>query len=148
MEVMEGCTATETGPLVTPAAVTVIVAVPAIGLPEASVPLQTTKTESQTPPHTWPAGDTVAMLVLEELKVKSVLTTPFEEFTALGVMVTTSPAPMEIVDGVTFTAATTFAVDEEPPQPATKDKNRMAMDAEVPAKYRLAGRFPRVLSNN
>jgi hypothetical protein len=149
IEVTEGCTATATGPLVTPAAVTVIVAVPAMGLFEASVPLQTTKIESQTPPHTWPAGDTVATLVLDELKVKTEIMEAFAEFTAFGVIVTTSPAFIEIVDGVTRTAATVFVVDEElPPQPATNDKNRMAMIAEVPVKCRLPGLFPRVLSNN
>jgi hypothetical protein len=88
------------------------------------------------------------MLVVEELKVKTVLMTAFVEFTALGVIVTTSPAPMEIVAGLTSTAATTFVVEVELPQPETNDKNKMAMSAGIPAKYRLPGLFPHVLSNN
>ncbi len=147
-DVIEGWTATVTGPLVTPPAVTVMVAVPAIGLPEESFPLQTTKIESQTPPHTWPAGDMVAMLVLEELKVKVVTTEVSAEFTAAGVRVTTCPATSESVVGVTVTDATTFALEEElPPHPATKNKERMDRTASIPAKYRLTGLFPCVFGN-
>jgi len=53
-EVIDGCTATVVGPLVTPAAVAVIVAVPLIGLFWASEPLHTTNEESQTPAQTLP----------------------------------------------------------------------------------------------
>lgn len=148
---MDGCTDTLTGPLETPCAVAVIVAVPATGLPSGSVSLQTTKSESQTPPHTRPAGDMVAILVFDELKVNVVFTGLLEAFTAAALMVTTSPATREIVAGITVTDATVFLLEEElPPQPATNDKNRTprAMDAAVPAKCRRPSLFPRVLESN
>jgi hypothetical protein len=123
-----------TGALVMPPAVTVIVVVPEMGLFDASLPLQTTKMESHTPAHTWPAGETVAILVFDELKVKTVLTLVLAEFTAPGVIVTTSPAFIERLDGVTLTTATTLAVeDEPPPQPAANDKKRVARIASGPA---------------
>lgn len=126
-----------------------MVAVPAIGLFEASLPLQTTKIESQTPPHTSPEGDIVAMLVFEELNVKVVFTVVLAEFTATGVSVTTCPATSESVVGVTETDATVFAVEEElPPHPATNNKERMVRPASVPAKYRLTSLFPRVFGND
>src|SRR6476661_5424707 len=61
-EVIDGCTATVTGPLVTPpAAVAVMIAVPLMGFPSASKPLHTTKEESHTPAQTLPPGETVAI---------------------------------------------------------------------------------------
>lgn len=134
-DVTEGCTATETGPLVIPCAVTVIVAVPLIGFPDASLPLQTTKVESQTPPQTEPAGEIVAIAVLEELKVNVVVTAPFDEFTAEGVRVNTSPATSEALVGVTSTCATVvffFEEEDPPPQPATILK-RIAVAANLQA---------------
>src|SRR5260370_28718520 len=68
MEVTEGCTETWTGALLTPWALAVITAIPVIGLPEESAPLQTMKNESQTPPQTSPPGQNIATLVLDELK--------------------------------------------------------------------------------
>jgi hypothetical protein len=58
-------------------------------------------------------GATVAILVLEELKVKVAVTAPFEEFSAETEMLVTSPAIMESVAGVTVTWATLlgFVVD-------------------------------------
>jgi hypothetical protein len=113
MEVTLGCTETATGPLVIPCEVTVMVAFPVIGLPRESFPLQTTNNESHTPPQTEPLGATVAILVLEELKVKVAVTAPFEEFSAETEMLVTSPAIMESVAGVTVTWATLlgFVVD-------------------------------------
>jgi hypothetical protein len=134
-EVIEGWTDTMTGALVTPPAVTVMVVDPTMGLPDASLPLQTTKIESHTPPHTWPAGETVAILVFDELNVKTVLILVLAEFTAPGVIVTTSPAFIERLEGVTLTTATTLAVDDEPPpQPAANDKKSVARIAIVPAR--------------
>jgi hypothetical protein len=95
MEVTTGCTAIWIGALVTPAAEAVIVAVPAIGLPCASVPLHTTKVESHTPPHTSPLGETVATEVLVELNVKVVVTAVPVEFVAAKVSWTTCPATSE-----------------------------------------------------
>src|SRR5215831_2676311 len=123
-DVMVGCTEIATGPLVTPAAVTVIVAVPVIGLPSASKPLHTTKIESQTPAHTWPPGEMVAMLVSLEWNVNVVLTVVFAEFTAATESGETSPATMESDAGVTVTTATVLLVDFDPPQPAMNERKR------------------------
>ena len=123
-EVIAGCTATVTGPLVTPAAVAVTIAVPLMGLPWASLPLQTTKAESQTPAQTLPCGEMVAMLVLVELKVNVVLTTVLAEFTADALNVTTCPATMDSVAGDIWTAATVVFADFEPPQPAVHETRR------------------------
>src|ERR1700736_122716 len=113
-EVTEGCTATFTGPLVMPWAVAVMTAVP-----DAVAPLQTTKVESQTPPQTRPAGEIVATAVLEELKVKVVLTAVLAEFCAAAVTWTTSPETKESVAGVTTTWATVLLTEGlPPPQPA------------------------------
>ena len=115
---------TVTGPLVTPWAVAVMVAVPVTGFPNESMPLQTTKVESQTPPHTLPDGEMVATLVFDELKVKVVLTVLSAEFTANALIDVTCPATREIVVGLTLTAATVLFADEElPPQPVSNDKN-------------------------
>lgn len=112
------------GPLVTPPAVAVIVAVPEMGWFEASSPLHTTKIESQTPAHTCPAGDMVAMAVFEELKVKVVVTAAFAEFTADEDIGTTWPATSESEAGLTVTAATVLLADFPPPQPVNKDRKR------------------------
>src|SRR5215467_6391269 len=123
-DVMVGCTEIATGPLVTPAAVTVIVAVPVIGLPSASKPLQTTKIESQTPAHTWPPGEMVAMLVLVEWKVNVVLTVVFAEFTADTESGETCPTTMKSEARLTMTTATVLLVDFDPPQPAMNERKR------------------------
>src|SRR5437899_7310969 len=123
IEVTEGCTATFTGPLVTPWAVAVMIAFPETGFPSESVPLQTTKVESQTPPHTLPDGETVAILVFDELKVKVVTTLLLAEFTAPALMEVTCPATRETEAGLTVTTATPLLVDFEPPQPAMNDVN-------------------------
>jgi hypothetical protein len=112
------------GPLVTPPAVAVIVAVPEMGWFEASSPLHTTKMESQTPAQTCPDGDTVAIAVFEELKVKVVTTDAFAEFTADELIGTTSPATRESEAGLTLTAATVLLADFPPPQPVNKDIKR------------------------
>jgi len=123
-EVIVGCTETATGPLVTPPAVTVMVAVPVMGLPSASKPLHTTKIESQTPAHTWPPGEIVAIPVLVELNVKVVLTVLFAEFTADTESPTTCPATKESEAGLTVTTATVLLADFEPPQPAINERKR------------------------
>jgi hypothetical protein len=123
-EVIDGWTATVMGPLVTPAAVAVIVADPLIGFPWASEPLHTTNEESQTPAQTLPWGEIVAILVFDELKVNVVATGVLAEFTAAALIVTTCPATMESVEGLTVTAATVLFADFEPPQPAMKDTNK------------------------
>jgi hypothetical protein len=133
---MEGCTDTETGPLVTVWAVAVTVAVPEIGFPSESLPLHTTKVESQTPPQTRPAGETVATVVLEELKVNVVATALLVEFTAEALTVTTWPATNEMVAGEISTWATTVLLveveEEPPPQPVTMP-TRMATAARMAA---------------
>jgi ABC-type Co2+ transport system permease subunit len=123
-EVMAGCTATVTGPLVTPAAVAVTIAVPVMGFAWASEPLQTTKAESQTPAQTLPCGEIVAMLVFVELKVNVVLTAALAEFTADTVSVTTCPATIDSVAGAICTAAMVLFADFEPPQPAVHETRR------------------------
>jgi len=113
----------------------VIVADPLIGFPDASLPLQTTKVESQTPPQTNPDGEMLATAVLEELKVNVVVTGALDEFTAEGVRVNTCPATSEALNGVTSTCATVvffFEEDEDPPQPATRPIRR-AMAANLAA---------------
>jgi hypothetical protein len=85
-DVTEGCTDTFAGPLVTPPAVAVMMADPATGLPRESFPLQTTKAESQTPPQTLPEGETVAIFVFDELKVKVVVIGVFAAFTATALI--------------------------------------------------------------
>jgi len=91
----------------------------------------------------------VAMLVLEELNVKVVVTAVSAEFTAAGVSVTTCPATSESVVGLTVTDATVLVEAEElPPQPETKNKERINRTGSVPAKHRLTGLFPRVFENN
>jgi hypothetical protein len=123
-EVMDGCTATVTGPLVTPAAVAVMIAVPLMGFPFASDPLHTTKAESHTPAQTLPAGEIVAIWVLEELKVNVVATLALSEFTADALSPTTSPATMESDEEPTLTAATVVLAFFEPPQPAANNINK------------------------
>jgi len=130
--VIDGCTDTVTGPLVTPAAVAVMIAVPLMGFPLASEPLHTTKAESHTPAQTLPAGETVAIWVFEELKVNVVETLALSEFTADTPSPTTSPATMESEEEFTLTAATVVLADFEPPQPAASDTNK-AIRA-IPAK--------------
>lgn len=71
-----------TGALVTPAAVAVIVVRPLNGAPEAVVPLQVTKVESQTPAQTSPPGEIVASVGFAELKLNVVVTGPPEELKA------------------------------------------------------------------
>ena len=107
-----------------PAAVTVMVAVPVIGLPSASKPLHTTKIESQTPAHTWPPGEMVAILVSFEWKVNVVLTEVFDEFTADTESPVTCPATKESEAGLTVTTATVLLVDFDPPQPAINERKR------------------------
>ena len=126
-EVTDGCTDTATGPLETPAAVAMMVAVPLIGFPSASEPLHTTKIESHTPAHTWPDGEMVATAVFDELKENVVLTVVFAELTAETVRGTTSPATRENDAGLTLTAATVLFVEEEPPQPAMNERKRTIM---------------------
>jgi hypothetical protein len=123
-EVIDGCTATVTGPLVTPAAVAVMIAVPLMGFPCASEPLHTTKAESQTPAQTLPWGEIVAIWVFDELKVNVVVTVALAEFTADTLSPTTSPATMESEEDPTLTAATVVFADFEPPQPAIHDTNK------------------------
>ena len=123
-EVIVGCTETATGPLVTPAAVTVMVAVPVIGLPSASVPLHTTKIESQVPAHTWPPGEIVTILVSVEWNVNVVLTEVFDEFTADTERTVTCPGTSEREAGATVTTATVLLVDFDPPQPAINERKR------------------------
>src|SRR5689334_22709890 len=99
-----------TGPLVTPPALAVMLAVPESGLPEAFLPLQLIKLESHTPAQikalvmpVWPfapGGVTVAMPVFDELKVMVVVTAPLVEFSGFAVTVATSPAFSEIAVGV------------------------------------------------
>jgi hypothetical protein len=105
MELTAGCTVTGTGTLVMPCALAVTTALPEMGLPELSVPLQAIKKASQTPPHTSPPGETVALVVLEELNVKvgNGVTAPPVGLTAAGVSWTTWPATTETVPGVTLT---------------------------------------------
>ena len=131
-EVMDGCTETATGPLVTPAAVAVIVVVPLIGFCEESKPLHTTKIESQTPAHTRPAGDMVAIRVFEELKVNVVLTVVFAEFAAEALIVTTCPATSESEAGLTVTTATVVFAEGPLPQPAIAIKERKRVIRAVP----------------
>lgn len=120
-DVIEGCTVTDIGPLVTLCAVAVMVAVPEMGLLEASTPLQTTNVASHTPPHTSPLGETVATLVLEELKVKTVGIVALAELTALVESASTCPATREAEAGDTRTCATVvFAAGLLLPQPARK----------------------------
>src|SRR6476469_8701049 len=128
-EVIVGCTETATGPLVMPAAVTVMIAVPVIGLPSASKPLHTTKIESQTPAHTWPPGEMVAILVSLEWNVNVVLTALFDEFTADTESPTTCPATMESEAGLTATTATVLLADFDPPQPAMNEKRTITASA-------------------
>jgi len=113
-----------TGPLVTPAAVAVMIAVPLMGFPSASDPLQTTKAESHTPAHTLPWGEIVAILVFDELKVNVVVTAVLAEFTADTFRPITWPATMETEAGDTRTEATVVFADFEPPQPVVHDVNR------------------------
>jgi len=84
--------------------------------------LQTTNVESQTPPQTNPPGETVATLVLEELKVMGASTEALDEFTAAAVSVSTSPATNEAEGGEIMTWATVLPLfeDDPPPQPAAR----------------------------
>jgi hypothetical protein len=123
-EVIDGCTATVAGPLVTPPAEAVMIAVPLMGFPCASEPLHTTKAESHTPAHTLPAGETVAIWVFEELKVNVVETLALAEFTADTPTATTSPATMESEEDPNLTTATVLFADFEPPQPAANETNK------------------------
>src|SRR6185437_2175505 len=109
---------TITGPLLTPPAEAVTVAVPVKGLPAAFLPLQTTNVESHTPPQISPEGEMLTRLGLEELKVKVVFTGVLDEFAADTVSCATSPATMETDVGVRLTTATVFLLEEPPPQPA------------------------------
>src|SRR5579864_5056547 len=142
-EVIDGCTATVTGPLVTPAAVAVMMAVPLMGFPAASEPLQTTKAESQIPAQTLPWGEMDAMLVLVELKVKVALTVLLSEFTADALIPTTCPATMERTAGAILTWATVVFVFFDPPQPGINETNRI-MRA-IPAKSGQRGFLPCIL---
>jgi hypothetical protein len=146
-EVTEGCTETVTGPLLTPWAVAVMVAVPVTGFPNESKPLQTTKVESQTPPHTLPEGEMVAILVFDELKVKVVVTVLLVEFTANALIDVTSPATREIEAGLTVTTATLLFEDDEPPQPVSNDRNspKAASVAAGPTDRRQRAPIARVL---
>jgi hypothetical protein len=146
-EVTEGWTETLTGPLLTPCAVAVMVAVPVTGFPNESRPLQTTKVESQTPPHTLPDGEMVAILVFDELKVKVAVTVLLLELTANALIDVTCPATREIEVGLTVTAATLLFEDEEPPpQPVSNDKNspKAASVAAGPTDRRQRAPFARV----
>src|SRR5512140_209184 len=101
-----------------------MIAGPVMGFPFASEPLHTTKAESHTPAQTLPAGETVAILVSEELKVNVVVTLALAEFTADAFSPTTSPATMESEEVPTLTAATVVFAFFEPPQPAASDINK------------------------
>src|SRR5262245_19829789 len=119
---------------------------PATGLPRESLPLQTTKAESQTPPQTLPAGETVAIFVFDELKVKVVVIGVFAAFTATALIGVTWPAAGEIELGETETTATLLLVEEEPPpQPASNNKN--SPRAASPARRQRAP-FARVVRTN
>src|SRR5215471_9482483 len=125
MEVTEGCTATCAGELLIPSAEAVMLALPARGLPPLSVPLQVMKFESHTPAQTNPLGAMVTSPVLDELKVKVVVTVPPEEFNAEGVIWATSPATMESVSGLSLTWATLGGAEVWlPPQPANMAANK------------------------
>jgi hypothetical protein len=100
-----------------------------MGFPDASVPLQTTKVESQTPPQTKPLGEIVATAILEELKVNVVATLMFWEFTAVAVRLRTCPATSEAVVGETSTWATVLLADLLPPHPAKKPARTIRMSA-------------------
>jgi hypothetical protein len=82
----------------------------------------------------------VAILVFDELKVNVVTTLVLAELTAAALIVTTCPATIESVEGLNVTAATVVLADFEPPQPATKDTNKI-MRA-IPVKSRRRGFFP------
>jgi hypothetical protein len=111
--------------------------------------LQTTKVESQTPPQSRPAGETVATAVLEELKVNVVVTAVFAEFTAEALTVTTSPATNDTTAGDINTWATVVAlfVEDPPPQPATRLTRRemTATRAAAEAKIESWALLPRLL---
>src|ERR1051325_8123396 len=115
-----------TGPLVTPPAVAVMTAVPVMGLPCTSVPLQTTNVESHTPPHTRPAGEMVATVVSEELKVKVAMTAVLAEFTADVVSGTPFPAGRGAGAGRMSPCASFLLEDLDPPQPPRKPAIRMS----------------------
>src|SRR5215472_5197365 len=97
------------GALLTPWALAVIKALPAIGLPEASLPLQTMKSASQAPPQTSPDGEIEAIAVFEELKVNvgRGLTAPPVGLTAEALICETWPATIERAAGDTLTWPTT-----------------------------------------
>jgi hypothetical protein len=123
--VIDGCTATVTGPLVTPPAVAVMIAVPLMGFPCASEPLQITNAVSHTPAQTLPAGEIVAIWVFDELKVNVVETLALEESTADALSAMTSPATMESEVELILTDAIALFFDFEPPQPAANDTNKI-----------------------
>jgi len=105
------------GLLVTPLADAVMLAVPVRGTP-AELPLQTMKLVSHTPAQISadPAPlelEIVAMLVLEELKVKFAVCTLLEESSAVAEIWITSPAFREIAVGERITWVT--LLDEPPP---------------------------------
>jgi hypothetical protein len=81
------------------------VAVPEIGFPEASFPLQTMNSASQAPAQTSPDGAIDAIAVLEELKVNvgAGLTAPPVGLTADAEIVKTWPATIETEAGETDT---------------------------------------------
>jgi hypothetical protein len=121
---------------------------PVTGLPNESLPLQTTKVESQTPPQTLPEGETVAILVFDELKVNVVLTVLFDAFTARALIEVTWPATREMEAGLIVTTATPVLAEEEPPpQPASIDRisPRAASVAVGPTARRQRVSFARVL---
>src|SRR5262244_684200 len=91
-----------------------------MGLLCVSLPLQTTKVESQTPPQTRPPGEMVATEILDELKVKVAETLALSELTAVTERLSTWPATREADAGLTSTWATLVLADLPPPQPARK----------------------------
>src|SRR5436305_2808819 len=121
-----------------PPAVAVMVAVPVTGTPPER-PLQTINAESQVPPHTelilMAAGETPAMLELEEVKVTVVVTLLPAALVTIAMIWTTSPAFRESVEELRVTLVTLLAEEEElpPPQPA-RLKARIRMNPVVMAK--------------
>src|ERR1041385_7394585 len=99
-----------------PPAVAVMVAVPWTGTPPIP-PVQTIKLASHWPPQTAPAVETVATLVLLELKVVFAAIGVPAEFSGRKVAWATSPELIDNVDGEAEIWVTTLVVfDELPPQ--------------------------------
>src|SRR5579872_2045165 len=108
------------GLLLMPCALAVTPTEPCSGLPVAgSRPWQITNSESQTPAQIRPAGEMVASLVFEELKVNVVETPPPAELTAEAETVAVSPAfsESEVGEIVMRETALALTVFLGPPPP-------------------------------